>query len=117
MSYDGGRGLAVCSPFQVNREGYKSAKANEGRMNSTSLAQYNAAEKEADIISYIWYDEEERAASEPKVGMIKSRWGGVSGTPVSLFLEPDSRRIYDLSSGMSVSEPLGSHDASAEVEI
>lgn len=119
MSFDRGAGLAVCSPIQVNREGYKKAKASEGRMDSTALAQFNAAEKEADIITYIWFDEEEKAASEPKIGLIKSRWGDVKHTPVSLFLEPDSRRIFDLSSGMSVSggTPVGTGDAESEVEI
>jgi len=101
MAFDHGRGVAVCSPFQVNREGYKKAKVSEGRMDKTALAQYNAAEKEADIISYIFYDEEEKATSEPKVGMLKSRWGEMHYKPISLFIEPDSRRIFDLSSGMS----------------
>lgn len=118
MAFDGGVGLAVCSPFQINREGYKKAKTSEGRMDKTALAQYNAAEKEADIITYIWFDEEEKAASEPKVGIMKSRWGDQPFTTVSLFLEPDSRRIFDLSSGMSISGmPVGTGDAESEVEV
>lgn len=102
MSFDGGVGLAVCSPFQVNREGYKRAKDNAGRLDKTSLAQYNAAEREADIITGIFYGEDEQATSEPKLCMIKSRWGKMIYQPMSLFLEPDSRRIFDLSAGMSV---------------
>lgn len=118
MSFDNGRGLAVGAPFQVNREGYKKAKENEGRMDLTALGQYNAAEKEADVITYIFYDEEEKAASEPKVGILKSRWGELTYKPVSLFLEPDSRRIFDLSSGMSASGmPVGSGNAEDEVEV
>jgi len=101
MSFNGGEGLAVCSPFQVNREGYKRAKANEGRMDKTALAQYNAAEREADVITYIYFDLEEQAVSEPKIGVIKSRWGAASGDPVSVYIEPESRRIIDLSAGMA----------------
>lgn len=108
----------MCTPFQVNREGYKKAKQSEGRMDKTALAQYNAAEKEADVITYIFYDEDEAAASEPKVGLLKSRWGEVSYKPVSLFIEPDSRRIFDLSSGMATSAmPVGTGNPSDEVEI
>jgi len=102
MSFGGGEGLAVCSPFQINREGYKRAKTNEGRMDKTALAQYNAAEREADIITYIYFDLEEQAVSEPKIGLLKSRWGETKGDPVSVFIEPESRRIIDLSSGMSI---------------
>ena len=75
---------------------------------NTALAQFNAAEKEADVITYIFFDEDEKIANEPKVGLLKSRWGAENHTPVSLFLEPDSRRIFDLSSGMAVTNaPVG----------
>lgn len=102
MSFDGGAGLAICSPFQVNREGYKRAKASEGRMDKTALAQYNSAEREADIITYIYFDIEEQATSEPKIGMLKSRWGATIGDPISVYIEPESRRIIDLSAGMVI---------------
>lgn len=101
MSFDRGRGLPVCSPFQVNREGYKTAKKENGKLDKTALAQYNAAEREADVITYIWFDDEERATFEPKVGVMKSRWGDVPRDPAALFIEPESRRIFDLSAGLS----------------
>lgn len=101
MSFKQGLGLPVASPLQVNRQGFKHAVANEGRMDSTALAQYNAAEKEADTIIYVFYGDEEMATSEPKVGMIKSRWGSRPTEPVKLFVEPDSRRVMDLTVGMN----------------
>jgi len=104
MSFDGGEGLAICSPFQINREGYKRAKTNEGRMDKTALAQYNAAEREADIITYIYFDLEEQAVSEPKIGILKSRWGEIKGDPISVYIEPESRRIIDLSAGMAIQQ-------------
>lgn len=103
MSFNKGEGLPVCSPFQINREGYKKAKLSEGRMDKTALAMYNAAEKEADIISYIFYDDEEMATSEPKIGLMKSRWGAVPSDPESVYIDPDSRRIFDLTAGMGAS--------------
>jgi hypothetical protein len=102
MSFDRGKGLAVSCPFQMNREGYRAALANGGRVSKTALAQYNAAEKEADVISYIWFDKDEIATSEPKLGLLKSRWGAVGADPVPLFIEPDSRRIVDMTAGMNV---------------
>lgn len=101
MAFDNGRGLAVCTPFQTNREGYKRARDNEGRMDLTMLAQFNAAEKEADVVTGVFYGEAEQATNEPKLTVMKSRWGKAGLNPVPLFADPDSRRISDLSAGMS----------------
>lgn len=101
MSFDRGAGLAVCTPFQVNREGYKRARDSGGHLDKTALAQYNAAEREADVISYIFFDREEQLSCEPKLGMMKSRWGHMPPDPVNLYIDPDSRRISDLSTGMA----------------
>lgn len=101
MAWNGGDGMVVSTPFQINREGYKAACNNEGRMSKTALADYNAAEKESDIITYIFYDKEEAATSEPKIGLLKSRWGSQTYDPISVFIEPDSRRIIDMSAGMN----------------
>jgi hypothetical protein len=101
MSFDHGLGLPVETPFQVNREGYKRAADNEGRMTLTALGQYNAAEKEADIVTYIFYDREEKATSEPKEGVLKARYGSVPADPMPLYICPDSRRLFDMSAGMT----------------
>lgn len=101
MSFDHGVGLPVCTPFQVNREGFKRAKDASGKMDIRALAQYNAAEKEADSVAYSWFDEDEQATSEPKIGIIKARWGKVPADPASAFIEPETRRIFDLTSGMA----------------
>lgn len=119
MGFDKGNGLAVGSAFQVNRDGYKRAAENEGRMDHTALSDYNAVEKEADTISYVWYGDEERATCEPKIGLIKSRWGFVPKDAVKLFIEPESRRIFDLSLGMSVVDVAAPTQAvgNSEVEL
>lgn len=103
MSFNGGVGLAVCSAFQTNRESYKKAKENGGKYDKTCLGQYNAAEKEADIITYTWFDDEERKISEPKLGILKSRWGEETTDLAALFIERDSRRIFDMTQGLRIS--------------
>ena len=100
MSFKQGLGLPVSTPFQVNREGYKKARDNEGKMDATALAQYNAAEQEADAITYIFYDAEEKLSNEPKVGIIKARWNAGAAEPVHVYMDPDSRRIFDMTAGM-----------------
>jgi len=115
-----GRGLAVSSPFQINREGYKKAKVNEGRMDKTAFGQYNAAEKEADNMAYIFYDQDEAATSEPKVGLAKARYGAMNYDPVNVFIEPDCRRIYDLTAGMNAGTgyaPTGGGDGIQDVTL
>jgi replicative DNA helicase len=122
MSFDNGIGLAVQSPFQINREGYKQGQANEGKLSKTALAQYNAAEKEADIITYVWYDKDEAATSEPKLGVLKNRYGQLSFETSPVFIEPDSRRMFDLSAGMGPSTGYaptggGAYSQDEEVEL
>jgi len=102
MSFNKGEGLAVCSPFQINREGFKRARDHEGKI---------------DVISYIFYGEDEVASCEPKVGMMKSRWGHVPAETVSLFIEPDSRRLMDMSAGMSVQSVAPTSGGEQSVEL
>jgi len=119
MSFNHGEGLAVCSPFQINRDGYRKAKTSDGRMDLTALAAYNAAEREADLISYTFFDLDEQATSEPKIGLLKVRWGRPNADPVSVFIEPDSRRIFDMTSGLSGQSyaPTAASDGEDEVEL
>lgn len=95
MSFGDGQGLAVCTPFQVNREGMRRAKTNGGRLDATHLGQYNAAEKEADWITYTWFGEVERRESSCKLGMIKSRHSELMLDPVDLYYDEHSRRIEE----------------------
>lgn len=106
MSFNGGAGLVVCSAFQTNRESYKRAQEmdpsdDKHRLDLSCLAQHNAAEKEADVITYSWFGDTERATLEPKIGVLKSRWGEVPHKPVSLLMDRDSRRIFDTCAGLT----------------
>lgn len=95
MAFDGGEGLPVCTAFQVNRDGLRKAQKNGGHLDATALGQYNAAEKEADWITYTWYDVVERRESSCKIGMIKSRFSGVMLDPATLYYDESSRRIEE----------------------
>ena len=119
MSFDNGEGLAVCPPFQVNREGWRRAQLKEGRLDIGALAQHNAAKKEADIITYSFYDMEEAAINEPKVGMMKSRWSVLPRDPVAMFVDADSRRIMDMTGGLSIVDtaPTGVDQGQIEEEV
>ena len=57
------------------------------------------------------------ASCEHKVGMMKSRWGPVSYEPVSLFIEPDSRRSMDMTAGMAVSTVAPTSGGQDSVEL
>ena len=110
MTFDNGEGLAVCSPFQVNREGLREAKKNEGKLSAAHLFQYNNAEKEADLITYIWFEDEEKATNQPKVGFIKNRYGKCPSDPSFLFLDEKTRRIFSdpvTTGGVRVSPTTG----------
>jgi len=119
MQFNGGKGLAVCSPFQINREGFKRGSTSGGKLDLTALAQYNAAEKEADTITYIWYGEEEEATLEPKIGLMKTRWGAKVNEPAIAYIDPDCRRIYDMSAGLTVSQhaPTAGRDVEEEIVL
>jgi hypothetical protein len=116
MSFDSGRGLPVASPVQINREGLKYGKESGGKITFAHLAQFNAIERESDIVLYIYYGEDESATSEPKVGILKSRYSKINRDPVPLYLEPDSRRIADMSGGLPTTTAGGGGTA-ADVEL
>lgn len=95
MGFNQGEGLPVVTAFQINREGLRKGTEAKGKLDARHLGQYNAAEKEGDLITYSWFGEEEQAANEVKVGMIKNRWGPRLPEPVDLFYHAESRLIYE----------------------
>jgi len=48
---------------------------------------------------------------------MKSRWGHVPAETVSLFIEPDSRRLMDMSAGMSVQSVAPTSGGEQSVEL
>lgn len=96
MQFDDGNGIAFCTPFQINREGFKTALKNEGRMDLSHLFQYNNAEKEADTVTSVWFGEDERAVHQPRIGFLKNRFGPAPYDLCDVLIDEKTRRIYPL---------------------
>jgi len=73
MTFDGGRGVPIISPFQCNRKGYEAAKQNNGIYDITALSHASEAERTADAVYAIYAPEEERALREATITNLKSR--------------------------------------------
>lgn len=98
MNFNDGEGLAVCSPVQVNRTGVQRAEnrtEDKGRLDISSLASYSSIEREADLITYSFYGTDEQSISEPKWGMLKSRFSRCRNGPFMLHIDDPSRYIKD----------------------
>ena len=73
MSFDGGRGVPILTPFQCNRHGYEEARKNQGVYEISALSHANEAERTADFVIAIYAPEDERALEEAVVTCLKFR--------------------------------------------
>jgi len=96
LRFNKGEGMPVATLFQINRDGWRKGLKEGGKLDKTSLYQYNAVEQEADIITYVWYDDAEKLASKPKLGMMKSRTGEAINMPQQIAIDVPSRRMSSL---------------------
>lgn len=94
MSF-GGKGIAVVSPHQANREGYTDAEKNGGRYRLTALANANEAERSSDLVYYTYLDESLRASHELALGNLKNRNGKLFTEQIRVYADPTSRLIRD----------------------
>lgn len=102
MAFGDGEGLSVATAFQINRtglrigkQGKKQGEQDAGKLDATALGQFNAAEKEADLITYTWFGDTQRADSTCLLGMIKNRFGPVLLEPAILYYDEQSRKIEE----------------------
>jgi replicative DNA helicase len=72
-TFNGGRGIRMISPFQMNRHGYEEAKKNDGVYQLTALSDYHEAERSADIAIALFMDETLRQTGTVKVSCLKVR--------------------------------------------
>lgn len=101
-----GRGIAVASPHQANREGYADAEKNGGRYRLSALANANEAERSTDVVYYTYLDDNLRATNELAMGNLKNRDGRVFTDQIRVFADPSTRLIrdtsaYDRASGLT----------------
>lgn len=96
MSFAQGKGVAVLSPFQANREGLKDAEKNGGKYSLRAFAGANEAERSMDLGYYVYLDDSLRNAKELSFGNIKTRDVAMVVDQMRLFADPASRVIDNL---------------------
>lgn len=96
MSANAGRGLALLSPFQANREGLKDAEKNGGRYTLRALAGANESERSADNVYYVFLDDALRSQREIAAGNLKARDVPLIVDQFRLYADGETGLIDDL---------------------
>ena len=94
LTFNNGKGCRMLSPFQVNREGYKEAKKNDGVYFPTALSNAHEAERSSDCVIALYVNDDDRNSGMIKVCNLKAR----RDKPFSAFnacINFDSKYIYD----------------------
>lgn len=73
MNFANGEKLPLVALHQINREGKKEARKNDGQYTTQALADANEAERSSDVISYTYLDDDLREDNEVKIGCLKNR--------------------------------------------
>jgi len=97
LTFNNGKGIRMLSPFQMNREGYKQAKQNNGIYNYTALSNAHEAERSADIIFSFFINDEDRKDKCGRITIcnLKNRRNSVMVDPVKASIHFPSGFIYD----------------------
>ncbi len=106
MSFAQGRGIAVLSPFQANREGLKEAEKNGGKYSLRAFAGANEAERSMDLGYYVFLDDALRNSKELAVGNIKTRDVPMVVDQFRLFADPGTRVIDNLNLTTAAQMPV-----------
>lgn len=80
QTFASGRGVAVLSPFQINREGWKKAVLNDGVYDMTAMSNANEAERSTDVLLTIFTDEQMKINKSAVVCQLKGRQDGCAET-------------------------------------
>jgi len=106
MSFAHGKGVALLSPFQANREGLKEAEKNGGKYTLRAFAGANEAEKSTDLAYYVFLDDALRNAKEVSCGNIKTRDVPMVVDQFRLFADPATRVIDNLNLTTAAQAPV-----------
>jgi hypothetical protein len=96
MSFAHGRGIAVLSPFQANRQGMEEASKNNGRYRLTALSTANEAERSSDVVYSIWLDDTLRQNLRARLYNLKARNSPLIAGQIEVFADPRTRLITSL---------------------
>ena len=108
-----GQGIAVLSPWQASRDGFKEAEKNAGQYTLRALSWANEAERSADLVYSVFTDETLRAENRLVWGNLKARdRQQITGTS-HLYCYPEARIIDN--SPAPVASPLGANPVSAAI--
>lgn len=106
MTFRKGAGLSIISPWQSNREGFKEAEKNGGKFTLRAMAWAPEAEKSADLVYYVYRDENMAQSNQLQVGNIKARDRKQLMTPFMVFAEPNLRIIEDIDPSLLYQSPV-----------
>jgi hypothetical protein len=96
MRFAHGRGIAVLSPFQANRQGMEEASKNNGRYRLTALSTANEAERSSDVVYSIWLDDTLRQNLRARLYNLKARNSPLIAGQIEVFADPRTRLITSL---------------------
>ena len=105
LTFNNGKGLRILSPFQVNRDGYKEAKANDGLYQPTCFSGAHEAERSTDVAITIYVSDDDRKNGLMKICNLKNR-RQKHFDPFQACIDFESKYIYDFS-GDSSRDPVG----------
>jgi len=94
LTFNNGRGCRVLSPFQMNRNGYREALANEGRYYLTALSNAHEAERSSDVILSLFKPEDSEEYAKLKICGLKNRRAG-SFEPFDACAQLETGFIYN----------------------
>lgn len=101
LTFNNGKGLRMLSPFQVNREGYKEARSNDGIYFPTCLSNAHEAERSPDVVITAYLEDKEgRRNGLIKFCNLKNRRDSLFD-PFQACIEFETKYIYDFSGDAS----------------
>jgi len=100
LTFNNGKGVRMLSPFQVNREGYKEARANEGVYFPTCLSNAHEAERSADVVITAYMSDDDRKNGLIKFCNLKNRRDRFFD-PFQACIDLQTKYIYDFSGDAS----------------
>ena len=97
-TFANGEGIAVLSPFQASREGFKEAEKNGGIYTLRAFSGANEAERSCDFAYDTYSNETLRLDRQLQVGSIKGRKRALIDHPFKVFCDPKTRVVEQLDS-------------------
>lgn len=92
-TFRNGRGIAILSPFQASREGFKEAEKNGGEYSLRALSWANEAERSSDFVYSVYTDNVLRDQLKLKWGNLKARDRKLIAGTHEVYCNPASRVI------------------------